>query len=289
MSNKIKRNMLVLPITRIKIGIAKMLYKVVKLFFPQTIRKITRHGIHYEVDLSEGIDLSLFLFGNFQSHVIQNKYLSIKPDDVIIDVGGNFGIMALQFAKAASRGMIYSFEPTHYALSKFNRNLDLNPDLKQRIVLINSFVSETSSDEAKITAFSSWKVSGKESAEELKHPVHLGTAKSTQGVGSVSLDDFMSSYSLQKVDIIKIDTDGHEFMVFNGARKMIETLRPKIIFEVGQYVMEEKGIDFSFYLNYFSSMNYSLFDTESGKNISADNALKVIPKLGTIDIIALPK
>jgi hypothetical protein len=78
-------------------------------------------------------------------------------------------------------------------------------------------------------------------------------------------------------------------MVFNGARKMIETLRPKIIFEVGQYVMEEKGIDFSFYLNYFSSMNYSLFDTESGKNISANNALKVIPKLGTIDIIALPK
>jgi len=93
---------------------------------------------------------------------------------------------------------------------------------------------------------------------------------------------------LTKVDLIKIDTDGHEFMVLNGAKKCMKQFRPKVIFEVGQYVMKEKNIDFSFYFDYFGKFNYKLVESKSGKELTIKNQNKIIPELGTVDIIALP-
>ena len=276
-----------LPITRMKISIAKVLYKLVIPFYGKKSRVIKRNGINYEVDLSEGIDLSLFLFGNFQKHVTNNKFLKLPLDATILDVGGNFGMMALQFAKNAPNGEVISFEPTHYAISKFERNLELNPDLKNHIIIVNSFVSSESKTNADIKAFSSWKVSGEKKTID-QHPVHLGTPKSTEGVGSITLDEYSVKNKLNKVDLIKIDTDGHEFMVLNGAKACMTQFRPKVIFEVGQYVMKEKNIDFSFYIDYFNKFNYKLVDSESGKLLTTKNHNNIIPELGTIDIIALP-
>lgn len=277
-----------LPITRIKIGIAKILYRVTKLILLKRDNHINvkRKGIWYALDLSEGIDLSIFWFGGFQKHVTQSKYHQIPADATILDVGGNSGTTALQFATIASKGQVYSFEPTHYALNKFKKNLSLNKELAKRINVINTFVSDDVNTKADLIAYSSWKVDASHSGSE--HPVHLGTAKSTDNVGSITLDEFCKSQQIKKVDFIKIDTDGHEFKVLLGAKKMIETYQPQIIFEVGQYVMEEKNIDFSFYLNYFGDLHYQLYDSKSEKAINEENCKTIIPKLGTTDIIAIP-
>ena len=56
-----------LPITKIKIAIARILYKTVKIFIRNNPIDVKRAGINYELDLTEGIDLSIFLFGGFQN------------------------------------------------------------------------------------------------------------------------------------------------------------------------------------------------------------------------------
>ena len=89
-------------------------------------------------------------------------------------------------------------------------------------------------------------------------------------------------------DLIKIDTDGHEYEVFKGAEQVIAKYRPRVIFEIGLYVMEEKMIDFDFYFNYFQKLNYQLIDTKSGATIRLGNYRKHIPKKGSTDLIAIP-
>ncbi|MGZ4044315.1 MAG: FkbM family methyltransferase [Bacteroidia bacterium] len=231
-----------LPITRIKIFGAKILYKFVTLFVGKDKRVIERDGVKYEVDLAEGIELSLFLFGKFQSHITNNKFLKIKEDFVIIDIGANVGLMTLQFAKLVPKGKVISFEPTFYALQRLKDNLALNPELAKRVTVINSFVSEKSDSNPEIVAYSSWKVNGERNDND--HPVHLGTPKSSEGVPSISLNDFVEKENINRIDFIKIDTDGHEYEVFRGAEKAIAKLRPVIIFEIGLYVMDEKKISF---------------------------------------------
>src|ERR1043166_7297998 len=114
-----------LPITRLKIFAAKILYKFTTLFAGRKRRVIVRNGVKYEVDLSEGIELSLFLFGKYQSHITANPFLKIPADGVILDVGANVGLMTLQFASVVPNGKVYAFEPTFYALERLKKNIAL--------------------------------------------------------------------------------------------------------------------------------------------------------------------
>lgn len=274
-----------LPITRFKIFIAGMLYRLVHILYRQDKRIIVRNGITYEIDLAEGMDLSLFLFGNFQKHVSENKRLPLCQDAVIFDVGANMGAMAMQFAKRASSGRVYAFEPTFYAFERLQKNLSLNPDLAKRIVAIQSFVSSATSNRTDIKAYASWKVGG--CSDSQKHSVHGGTVKSTDGIGAVSLDDFVLHNDIHRLDFIKIDTDGHELEVLKGAKTVVGKFKPAVIFEIGIYVMQERNIDFSDYAQFFSSYNYSLFNCGNLKEITETNYREHIPLKGTIDILAI--
>ncbi|MGC1719902.1 MAG: FkbM family methyltransferase, partial [Isosphaeraceae bacterium] len=273
--------------TRLKIAGARLLYKVATSVVGKSKRIIKRGGIAYEVDLSEGIDLSLFLFGGYQKHVLRNKFAQLRPDSVVFDVGANFGTMTLEFARACPRGKVFAFEPTHYALARLKRNLELNPDLAGRVEVINSFVTKQSSANPSIVAYSSWKVDGGRTGKE--HPVHLGTPQSADGVPAISLDDFCSCQQLQRVDFIKIDTDGHEHEVLLGAHETIGRYRPLVLFEIGQYVMDESNISFGFYYDFFNKLNYSLFDTKTSRPVSPDDYRGCIPAQGTTDLIAVPQ
>jgi len=275
-----------LPITRFKIFGARFLYKLTTLFVGKEKRVIDRGGIKYEVDLAEGMELSLFLFGRFQGHITNNRFLKIGSDFTIIDIGANVGLMTMQFAKLVPRGSVWSFEPTFYALERLKRNLALNPELNRSVTVINSFVSEKSDASPQIVAYSSWKVNGEKGTTD--HPVHLGTPKNSEGVPSITLNDFAEKQGFQRIDFIKVDTDGHEYEVFRGADRVIAKFKPVIIFELGLYVMDEKNIKFDFYFNYFEKLNYRLFDTKSGKEVDLTNFKKYVPRNGSTDLIAIP-
>lgn len=275
-----------LPVTRIKLLLARMLFHLVKPIYGTQKRVIARGGLKFEVDITEGLDLSLLLFGNFQQHVSDNKFIHLPDDAVIFDVGANVGIMSLKFASKAPRGKVYAFEPTHYALQKLKTNLALNKDVVQNIVPINTFVSGKEKKPGSIKAFSSWKIDKK--IGDNQHPVHGGKAMSTEGVPTITLDDFVKEQKIARVDFIKIDTDGHEFDVISGASQLIQDFNPVIIFELGQYVMEERGISFVDYEEIFNKLNYTMSDASNNKPIALDNFKKRIPKRGTIDVLARP-
>ena len=275
-----------LPVTRIKILCARLLYAVTTLFVGKERRVIERGGIRYEVDLAEGIELSLYLFGGFQRHVTANTLHGLPDDAVLIDVGANVGLMTLQFAKQVPNGTVHAFEPTHYAWERLLRNLSLNPELARRVVVNHAFLSANSSETPAITAYSSWRVDGSNTAED--HPLHCGTPKSADGVSAVSLDDYVRQQGLSRVDFIKIDTDGHEPDVLRGAAAVIARFRPRIVFEIGQYVMAEKGLDFGFYQHFFGELGYRLIDTVTGKTVTAGNYRQMIPAKGSTDLLALP-
>jgi len=209
----------------------------------------------------------------------------LSENAIIFDVGANIGAMALQFAKQSPLGRVYAFEPTFYAFAKLKRNLALNPELANRIVAIQSFVSSETSGEANIKAYASWKVGG--SDDSGKHLIHGGTVKPAQGIGAISLDDFCEQNNIEKLDFIKIDTDGHELEVLKGAQKIIGKFKPAIIFEIGIYLLQERGVDFSDYLKFFASLNYCLLNCDSLREITADNYRRHVPLNRTSDILAV--
>ena len=95
--------------TKYKILIAKIIYKILKLFFINDRRKVSRNGINWLLDLNEGIDLSIFLFGNFEKSILRNAKKLLKNNELdIIDIGSNMGVHTLNFAKNFQNSKVYS-------------------------------------------------------------------------------------------------------------------------------------------------------------------------------------
>ena len=59
-----------MPATATKIRVARAVSATLLRLGFRSQRRVRRNGIAFELDLREGIDLSLFLFGSFQRNVI---------------------------------------------------------------------------------------------------------------------------------------------------------------------------------------------------------------------------
>lgn len=275
-----------LPLTRIKLFIAKVIYAFLHLVLRKDQRIIQRNGITYEVDLSEAIDLSLFLFGHFQGYVFSQDFIQLSPSPVIVDVGANIGSMALGFAKTFPGSQVYAFEPTHYGFGKLKKNISLNPLLGPRIFPVQAFLSDKTVKNSEMKAYSSWKV---DSSSREKHPLHGGELMSAESIPSVTLDDFCQERGLSKIDLMKIDTDGYELTVLRGALQAIAKFKPVIIFEIGLYLLKERGDTIEEYFDLFNKLNYRWFNSENKRPISKENYLAEIPYRSTIDVLAVPE
>ncbi|NJM93607.1 MAG: FkbM family methyltransferase [Cytophagales bacterium] len=169
---------------------------------------------------------------------------------------------------------------------RLEENLRLNPQLSQKIVLSQCFVSSREETQPELVAYASWHLDAQPG--QGLHPVHKGMPRPTDQVPAITLDGFVERQGLSRIDLIKIDTDGHEYDVLLGAQEILRRFKPQIIFELGQYVMEERGLGFEQYLAYFQALGYELFDAANKKSISAGNWATRVPRFSTIDVLALP-
>jgi FkbM family methyltransferase len=269
--------------TRQKIRIANLLYRTLRLLGLRRHRHRSVEGITYDLDLAEGIDLSLFLFGSFQKHVIPD----IVPPDApvsILDVGANAGVMSLQYARKFPLATVHAFEPSEYANERFDRNLQCNPELAVRIRRTKTFVSDTVEVQQPYVSYSSWRI---DSLEGERHPVHLGSSHATVD-RYLTIDAYCATEGIDDVAFIKIDTDGYEYEVLRGAADTIAVQQPVVVFELATYILEQRGLTWPELIAPLSAHGYILSDSRTGRRISAERLDVPVPRHGSIDVLALP-
>ncbi|MHC4459382.1 MAG: FkbM family methyltransferase, partial [Planctomycetota bacterium] len=120
------------------------------------------------------------------------------------------------------------------------------------------------------------------------HPLHGGMIRNAEGVSAITVDDFCIENQISRVDLIKIDTDGHELQVLTGARKTLGKYTPFLIFEIGLYTLNAHHIGFEQYFDCLKSFGYVLINSKNGNAITMNNYRRQIPLRSTTDIIAIP-
>ena len=248
--------------TKYKIFIAKILSKMLIFFIGKKELIVERNEIKWSLELDQGIDLSIFLFGNFEKSILDNAKKLMQNDHLdIIDIGANLGVHSLNFAKTFKNSKIYSIEPTDYAFEKFEKNLQLNPNI-DNVNLNRLFLSQSSFLPSKI--YSSWNVLSKEE----KHEKHLGIMKSTSESKVSTLDDFIENKNINRKTLIKCDVDGNELSVFKSGHKYLKNFKPYIIMELAPYLYEENGYNYNDLLNFLKKFDYNFYSASSYKEIN---------------------
>tara|TARA_B100001057_G_scaffold141878_1_gene141592 strand:- start:355 stop:1188 length:834 start_codon:yes stop_codon:yes gene_type:complete len=249
--------------TKFKIKCASLISDFLVIFLGDKNRIINRNNINYNINLREGIDLSIFLgIQNENSISNINKITNINDKKIIIDIGANIGSVSLPLAKIFRNSRIISIEPTIYAFSRLRKNVSLNPNLKKRIKLLNICISNKKMEIKEV--HSSWNFlnNGK------KHKVHLGTLKKTS-LKMKKLDQICSKF--KNVNLIKIDVDGHELDVLKSGKKTIMKHKPFIYFEFAPYLYREFGYSSEILIKFVkNNLNYIFYDEKLTKvsNIS---------------------
>ena len=245
----------------------------------------TRNGVTYDLDLSQGIDLAIFL-GNMFERGTQNALRKwVKPSSLVLDIGANIGAHSLPLAQLVGpSGRVLSFEPTDYAYKKLLRNLALNPDLAARVTPFNCFLA--AKDEAKVptSIYSSWPLTP---SEDL-HAKHLGQAMPVEKASARSIDGVLAEMGNPTVQLVKLDVDGFETEVLRGATALLRDSRPVFLMELSPYVLDERGSSLEELLACFAPHGYRFYHerTERLLPTAPEDLRQLVGDGASINVIA---
>jgi FkbM family methyltransferase len=273
--------------TRTKIALARTLRFAVmawrRLWGLGNVVDTARHGVRWRLDLNEGIDFALYLFGRFEPETVRAYGRAVKPGDVVLDIGANMGSHVLFLADAAGpTGKVFAFEPTAYAYKKLTTNIALNPVLARTITAEQIMLVDDSAAPIPDAIYSSWPLSAPVDAQ---HPKHLGMPMQTTGARQMTLDDYLETVGAPTVRFVKMDVDGYECTVLRGAQKMLKRDKPLLLMEMMPYGLAEAGGSLEELLGLLSAAGYRPFRLD-GTPLPADASIAThIPAAGSINVL----
>lgn len=182
------------------------------LNLPRTIQ--TRYGFEMRVtNIEDDIDRNLYFTGTYEAGTLHMLQKLLRPGDTFIDVGANIGLMSVLAATCVGpQGQVYAFEPEPDTFSLLQRNIGLN-ELTNVVMTNKGLGSQTGA--AKIY---SNRHDNRGMASFLKNQPE---ATAVTDVPVITLDAFVEAQQIERVHVIKIDVEGWELAVLQGARGLL--------------------------------------------------------------------
>lgn len=172
----------------------------------------------------------------------ETEHFVIEPDNVIIDIGAHIGMFSVWAAQKASSGHVYAFEPDleNYALLEENKDLNHLTNLQ----LVNSAVSEKRG-QARLF---------KSDYHNMTHSLFEEGTRANTLVDTLSLEDILQEYGLERVHYLKIDAEGAEYQILLSTPSTILERIDKIFIEYHDYL--KHGFNYKNLTNYLAKNGF---------------------------------
>lgn len=164
--------------------------------------------------------------GCYEPGTIAVYFDLLRQSRVVFDVGANTGLFALLAAVDDSRREVHAFEPLPRVFAYLARNIAANGLSNVKAVM--SVVAER---DGSASLFEPLTVTLPSSASTLRGFV-CGVATREVALPGITLDSYVSSQGSPPVDLIKVDVEGTEDKVLEGALRIIRRDHPAVLCEV---------------------------------------------------------
>ena len=155
--------------------------------------------------------------------------VKLKPGDVFVDVGAHVGKYSLYAARqVGDSGLVIAIEPHPKNVENLRKGVMLNGFKNVRVV------EKACSNRSGRAFLLEYELSAR----------HEITDKPTRLMVEIdTLDSILQGLRVDKVNMVKIDVNGHEYQVIEGARNTLKNHKPIILMEV---MLENKQRVFSY-------------------------------------------
>jgi FkbM family methyltransferase len=221
----------------------------------------TEHGLmivnRHEASFAFGVSKSLLDDGVYELREISllREIIGWLQDDcVLLDVGANIGVHTLEFARACfhKNGRVHAFEPQRVLYYMLVGNVALNSFYN---VICHQLAIGRSVGTIQVptinygvpTSFGSVELGQCGQREAIGQELHL--RDDDERVELATID----SFALTRVDLIKIDVEGMELDVLDGARQTIDRDKPVLF-------VEHYKSDITILKNWLLSAGYKIYE-----------------------------
>ncbi len=224
-----------------------------RLEVPLTVRWYD--GLEVDVRLGNDHSLCLYVSGTFEPNEFYFLAQVLKPGMTVLDVGANEGLYTLFSARRVGpAGRVVAFEPSSRERRKLQQNVTRN-----RLGNVTVVPCAVGSREG--TA-----------ALQIAAGVHSGhntlgalvyddaPAAGVEHVRVERLDRLIERLGVASVDVIKIDVEGAEMHVLEGARKTLAAHRPILMVEANDEALQAQGASTASLLAFLrDELGYGIF------------------------------
>lgn len=157
--------------------------------------------------------------GNFVSRE-EREFLSTYPigEGAIIDVGANLGIVSVMLAKRFPERTIHAFEPAPSTFHALQTNIALNTAANIRALpcAVANRIGEI--------AFNANPLG------RATNSIAAGAGASVVNVQCVTLDAYAAENAIAEIAFLKVDVEGFEATVFQGAQRQLGEHRVAVVY-----------------------------------------------------------
>jgi FkbM family methyltransferase len=209
-------------------------------------------GLPIVVSSAGGLGLLLKPMGKVDPALFATARALVRPGDTVWDIGANCGLFAFAAAGLAGNGgQVVAFEPDVTLVSLLRRSQQMQPPRAAKVMIVPCGV-------AGATGIRSFAIARRARASnalaEYDHS-RQGGARELQTILCLGADACLEM--LPPPRVVKIDIEGAEVEMLNGAERLLGAVRPVLAVEVGpDNVAELTSI--------LAAHRYALFDGPAG-------------------------
>ena len=218
-------------------------------------------------------------------------YAKILPkDSFVIEVGSNIGASTIVISEFLPNSKFILVEASERYFQYCKSNTSHLKKEKRIIDIIQKIISNNTN---KLVRLQTNHTTG--TVLDIKKSYGYATTSSSE-YQTETLDNITEKYDLRKVDLLKIDTDGFEVEVFQGAKQLINKYKPIIHTEFSPNSLERNNINGKLILiSFLQEIGINVFyihqlDTGKylGKATNINEILEIKGKDYYVDIICTP-
>lgn len=204
-----------------------------------------------------------FNFDIYEKDDSEMLFKLVKDGDTIFDIGANIGWYSNHLAKRFPNSTIYSFEPIPETFNQITANTILNGATNIRL---NNLA--LSAKKEKLAFYYSPTVTGASSSQNITENNNMTKLE----LEAETIDNFMITNSISKLDFIKCDVEGAEYFVYQGGFETFQHNKPIVFTEMLRKWAAKFGYHPNDIINYFIQFGYICFSGNKGK-------LKIVDKV----------
>jgi FkbM family methyltransferase len=169
----------------------------------------------------------------FDHDLIRIAETQLRVDSRVWDIGANVGVFTFAAASVAAQGMVLAVEADIWLAGLLRRTAAMQVHADRRVCILPAAVSDMNGVASFIIAERGRASNALEAAGGRSQ---MGGARERQHVPTLTLDTLLQTFPAP--DFVKMDVEGAELMVLQGAARLITEVRPRFYIEVGREVAE---------------------------------------------------